>query len=888
MKSFLLLAAIIFLSLHLVAQPGVNCANPVIIGTLPYSASGLTTAGFGNDYNSSQTCNSTYMSGNDFVFRYQAASSMNVRVALSGTGPFAGVFVTDNCPDVPTANCIAEAESTGGNPVIESAPLVAGTTYYIIVSTYNVSGLFPSTAFNIEIRQVYQYDASAQMVFQPRTHCDMTADEAVILQIQNAGTETINSVQVGYSVNGQPEVIETCNITIAPGTVTYHHFTQLPDLTVAGLYEFTMFTALAGEENTLNDTVRFPVWNNSFAPSFPYHEDFESGDGNWRSQWISHTSPGSSWEHGVPSATVINQAASGTQCWATNLSGNTLSPERSFLISPCFDFSGMVNPVFEMDIWYETGSTDLIYVEYSIDSTYDYRFYNLLGTYNSGLNWYNVPITAGKTGWSGNSGGWIHVRQSCDGLGGEPCVIFRVVFEGSYQTQSEGVAVDNMQISENPLNDLSVTSIISPLPSCGLSANTDVTVKVANLGLNTQPNPELRYSINNGISWESENLALTLNYQDTVTFTFTQKADLSNPGLYGVIVKTVLAGDQFPNNDSAYKQVMSYPDITPPYLNDFESNNGFWLGEGLNSTWAFGTPAEATINQAASGTQAWVTNLTGMHSVPEASTLTGPCIDLTGMLNPHLKMNIWYEYTGPGYCQVQYLDAGGINWAALGSANDPDWYTAGYSWSGSSGNWRAVKHHLSGLPLGVQLRLNMQSPLASPGFAFDDFEICDGPKASFEQVFLTKAPEICVENLSLNYDSVYWFTSSGQHSTENTVVCFTGYASEAITDTVTLVAYNSCTTDTFTLILSPVNDIEAYDLNRIQVYPNPFADQIAITAQSELAGWEISDIAGRTIMSGKTNDSTTLIPTGKLSKGSYLLRIYGKNGHVVNRPVIKK
>lgn len=888
MKTVLTFAAILLFVSAAMAQPGSTCADPVIIGSLPYTASGLTTAGFGNDYNATHACNSSYMTGNDFVFRYQPTGNMNLRITLTGTGPFAGVFLISDCPDAPGATCVAKNESTGGNPAIQSAPVTSGVTYYIVVSTYNISNMFPTTAFNIDVRQVYQYDAAAQMIFQPRTHCDMTVDEAVILQVQNAGTQTINNIQVGYSVNGQPAVIETCGITIAPGDVTYHHFTQLPDLTTAGLYEFTMFTMLAGEENTANDTITFPVWNNPFVSSYPYLEDFESGNGNWRSQWISHTSPGSSWENGVPAAPVINYAASGTQCYATHLTGNTLTPERSFIISPCFDFSGMVNPVFEMDIWYETGSADLIYVEYSIDSTYDYRFYNLLGTYQSGLNWYNVPITAGKTGWNGSSGGWVHVRQSCDGLGGNPCVIFRIVFEGSQQTVSEGIAVDNIQISENPLNDLSVISVINPLPSCGLSANTDVTVRVANLGLNTQVNPELRYSINGGQSWESENMAQTLNYQDTVTFTFTQKANLSAPGMYPVIVKTILTGDQFPQNDSLYKPVMNYPVITPPYLNDFETSNGYWMGEGLNPTWAYGTPAEATIDHAASGVNAWVTNLTGLHSEPEASTLTGPCIDLTGMLNPHLKMNIWYAYTGPGYCQVQYLDAGGTNWAALGSASDPDWYTAGYSWSGSSAGWSAVKHHLNGLPANIQLRLNMQSPLASPGFAFDDFEICDGPKASFQQMFLTKAPEICVENLSQNYDSVHWYTASGQTSTATTTVCFTGYASESVTDTLTLVAYNSCATDTFTLVLSPVDDIEKHALQQIQIFPNPFNESIAITQAQPVAYWQLNDITGRKVMEGKGEGDAFMIPAAELEKGTYMLRITGFKGHVVNRILIKE
>ena len=887
MKKLTVLLISFLCSVYIFAQTGSTCADPMVISSLPYINNGLTTAGFGNDYNASDACGSQYMTGNDFVFTFQPTVNMNVKVKLTGTGYLTGIFIINDCPDAVGAVCIASKEEPGGNPVISSAPLVAGTTYYIVVSTRYITGATLSTAFNIEVSEVFSKDACAIMVFQPRTHCDFTVDEEVIMLIQNAGSDTIYTLNVGYSVNGLPEVIEPFSFIMPPGTENYHHFTQIPDLANPGIYNFSMFTVLPGEENTLNDTVKFPVSNNNFVSVYPYEENFESSDGGWKSEWIAQLRPGSSWEHGTPAATVINQAASGTQCWATNLTGNTLIPEQTYIISPCFDFSGLVNPVFEMDIWYETGTVDMVYVEYSIDSTYQYRFYNLLGTVGSGLNWYNVPLTAGRTGWRGNTGGWVHVRQTCDGLGGNPCVIFRIVFDGSFQTSSEGVAVDNIKISESPVNDLSVVEFISPVSSCGLS-NEDVTVKVANMGLYDQINPEVRYSTDNGQNWQTGNINQTLAFQDTVTYTFTQQADMSVNGIHNFIVKTTLAGDQFPANDSVYSEIMNFPDISPPYSNNFESNNGYWLGGGLNSTWEYGTPSEATIDHAASGVNAWVTNLTGLHSEPEASTLTSPCFNLSGMFNPYIKLKVWYELTMPGYCQVQYKNFGGINWAALGSASDPDWYTAGYSWSGSSGTWLSMKHSLDGLPDNLQFRLNMQSPLASPGFAFDDFEICDGPVALFEQIFPTKNPSICLVSLSQNYDSLLWTTASGQSSNNNSDVCFTGYSSVSETDTVTLVAYNSCANDTFTLVLSPVDDIEEYFISQIKVYPNPFTEKITITSQVELNIWELSDIAGKVIYKGEFKDNLTEISTASLSKGSYLLKIYSKKGSVINKPVIKR
>jgi len=50
------------------------------------------------------------------------------------------------------------------------------------------------------------------------------------------------------------------------------------------------------------------------------------------------------------------------------------------------------------------------------------------------------------------------------------------------------------------------------------------------------------------------------------------------------------------------------PTYTPPYLEDFEINNGYWRETGTD-LWEYGTPAGGVINKAASGTKSWETGL---------------------------------------------------------------------------------------------------------------------------------------------------------------------------------------------------------------------------------------------------------------------------------------
>ena len=76
-----------------------------------------------------------------------------------------------------------------------------------------------------------------------------------------------------------------------------------------------------------------------------------------------------------------------------------------------------------------------------------------------------------------------------------------------------------------------------------------------------------------------------------------------------------------------------------PYLEGFESNNGYWYTGGINSSWQWGTPAKTIIDKAANGAKCWVTSLTGTYNDNELSYLYSPCFDLTGLSNPVLSFS---------------------------------------------------------------------------------------------------------------------------------------------------------------------------------------------------------------------------------------------------------
>ncbi len=127
---------------------GSSCSNPHVI-TGSYSESGMTTSCFGNDYNSSMGCGSFYMDGEDYVFEYTPSNDTCVSINITNADFSTGVFLLDDCPDAAGVNCIAQ--STGSSSLqIYKKTLMAGTTYYIVVST---DGFPSSTSFDFDLEE---------------------------------------------------------------------------------------------------------------------------------------------------------------------------------------------------------------------------------------------------------------------------------------------------------------------------------------------------------------------------------------------------------------------------------------------------------------------------------------------------------------------------------------------------------------------------------------------------------------------------------------------------------------------------------------------------------------------------------------------------------------
>ncbi len=132
---------------------GSICAFAHEITELPFNQTGLTTEGSGNNYNdgNSNTCNTGFMEGEDYLFLFEPEEAIIVDISLSNTEAYTGLFVFDGCPDDPETICVDADYPFDGNPSLEAVFLAGGKSYYIVVSTAAIKT--PHTSFDILIEE---------------------------------------------------------------------------------------------------------------------------------------------------------------------------------------------------------------------------------------------------------------------------------------------------------------------------------------------------------------------------------------------------------------------------------------------------------------------------------------------------------------------------------------------------------------------------------------------------------------------------------------------------------------------------------------------------------------------------------------------------------------
>ena len=278
--------------------------------------------------------------------------------------------------------------------------------------------------------------------------------------------------------------------------------------------------------------------------SLPYFEDFETDDGGW-----STSGTNSSWAYGT--TTSVKKG------WATNLSGNYNNDELSYLVSPTFDFSSLVeNPKVSFSL------------EYILERYYDYSWFEV--STDGGTTFSKVIASEldyiDNNRWN-NIGVVEDISLTLDTLAGKSNVVFRFVLDSDGSASRSGIVLDYFELFGSINNDIQLLG--DNLPA--FTANSDeksISVDLKNNGTSSVSSVPLNLTIiepDGSTSLIDETANITIGPGETVTYSYVQGFEFIQIGIYEVILSANYADDHLSNNfySADIKRLSNYEEGIP-------------------------------------------------------------------------------------------------------------------------------------------------------------------------------------------------------------------------------------------------------------------------------------------------------------------------------------
>jgi len=258
------------------------------------------------------------------------------------------------------------------------------------------------------------------------------------LRVLNNGQNSINTVDITYTLDGGNEIPLSWFGAIASQATA---ILDLGDMTLAaGIHTLSATTTINNDSFTNN---------NSAEITFYVNETSETGTVNMfentSDELIVINESGDVWQRGTPTGTLLNETASGTNVYATNLSGNYADNSKGYLVSNCYDLTTIANPELNFQMAFDLESDyDVAYVQYSTNQGVDW---NVLGTAED-FNWYNSSLAncANCVGgqWTGTDSTLTPYSYDLAAFSSESNMIFRMVFHSDQMVNNEGVVIDDL------------------------------------------------------------------------------------------------------------------------------------------------------------------------------------------------------------------------------------------------------------------------------------------------------------------------------------------------------------------------------------------------------------------------------------------------------------
>ena len=608
-------------------------------------------------------------------------------------------------------------------------------------------------------------DVGVVAINQPIGAIAAGTNSTVEVIVRNFGSAAQTNFDVEYTIDGIVSGTGTFTGTLNPGLTTA---VTLSNLTIpSGAYTFCAYTQLAGDSDNTNDTlcadfVGIPVVTVDYLN--PYIDNYDGANIGWYQGVLTGGNTGAIWELGTPNFGATNLPLSAPSAWDVNLNTTYGPTANCFLASPIFDIQG-VDPELEFFLNYNTETNwDGTRLEYSVNG----GPWTMLGGFGPTFslpcwtNWYTIAniISSNMPAWAGASTGYKVSRASClsafDPMFDNNQIQFRYVFTSDASVNIDGVSLDDFSLSVPvPLSaaptSLNTNTINNTFvfPGQVISFDSDLT----NRG--TTPLDTLIATLTiDGQVIEVDTIAYTPALErDDVLNHIWQSTWTASPGVHDICVITSepnFSPDLNPSDDTLCIQISVFDSVTVssgnPYCTDFESGptwvsvNALSYIDGPANSFELGTPAQTIINGAASGVNAWMTDLTTNYQDSDSSGLFTPVfsIDDTKCYRVSFSHIFDSEKNFDGGT-VEYSIDNAQTWRQVGwASSSPDWFNTAFvtglggtpgtgGWSGTQSTWEDVFQDVNFLNSGaatVIFRFRFQSdPSGSnfEGWGVDDF-----------------------------------------------------------------------------------------------------------------------------------------------------------------------
>ncbi len=333
----------------------------------------------------------------------------------------------------------------------------------------------------------YPTDISLKKIVQS-TSVACGASHNSIITFENAGTNTISSVAISYTIDGGSSTnlnwsgsLSSCQSIDFP--ITIGSLTR-------GTHNIAYTTTTNSDGNSANNTKTALILDND-AGVINAINTFETASDSLITFDKGYTN--TLWQRGQAAGSILTSSvAGGSNVYGTNLSGLYPNSMTSYLVSQCYDLTQYQNPTLKFDMAFDfEPDYDYLNVEYSTDGGTSWA---ILGDATTGTTWYNSSNIPNPTNcencvgaqWTGTGGdtnlvgginsdktnySWIMPDFGYGGATPQSNILFRFNFVSDPGVTNEGVIIDNFVITGTPVlaNALSTfeTFTVSPNPSNG-------------------------------------------------------------------------------------------------------------------------------------------------------------------------------------------------------------------------------------------------------------------------------------------------------------------------------------------------------------------------------------------------------------------------------------